>query len=105
MIREIIPDLVVDLRALPECAQDNAMGNLTGGRHMADMKTCAAGPQYARPGGPVESRQEEVAREYLQSTEEFDRKLGTPELLEGPMTKEMKSCGSRVPVPVAGAFA
>ena len=34
----IIPDFVVDLHALPECAQDTAMGNLTGGRHIADLK-------------------------------------------------------------------
>ena len=30
------PDLVVNLHALPECAQSISMGNLTGGRHMAD---------------------------------------------------------------------
>ena len=48
MTQAITPDLVVDLRALPECAQDIAMGNLTGGRHMADLETLAGGPQYAR---------------------------------------------------------
>ena len=46
--------------------------------------------QYARPGSPVEARQEEVAREYLQRAEEFDRKLDIPEGVEGPMTKEVK---------------
>ena len=35
----------------------------------------------------------------------FDRKLGTPEDVKGPMTKEVKSCGSRALVPVIGAFA
>ena len=53
MIQAIISDLVVDLRALPECAQDIAMGNLTGGRHMADLKTLAGDEvvrlQGARP--------------------------------------------------------
>ena len=33
----IIPDLVVDLHALPECAQGISMENLTGGRYMADL--------------------------------------------------------------------
>ena len=37
---------------------------------MADLKTLAGGAQYARPGSPVEARQEEVAREYLQRAEE-----------------------------------
>ena len=37
----IIPDLGMDLRALPECAQDIAIGNLTGDRHMTDLKTLA----------------------------------------------------------------
>ena len=63
MIQAIIPDLVVDLRALPECALDIAAGNLAGNRHLADLKTLAGGDQYARPGSPVEARQEEVARE------------------------------------------
>ena len=82
---------MVDLRALPECAQDTAMGNLTGGRHKADLKTLAGGFKYARPGSPVEARLEEVAREHIQSTEEFNRKLGTPEGAKGPMTKKVKS--------------
>ena len=46
-----------------------------GGRHTADAKTMAPGPQYAQPGSPAEARQEEVARGYLQCAEEFDRKL------------------------------
>ena len=50
VIQAIISDLVVDLRALPECAQDIATGNLTGDRHLADLKTLAGGAQYARPG-------------------------------------------------------
>ena len=62
VIQAIIPDLVVDLRALPEYAKDIAMGNLAGGRHIADLKTLAGGGHYARPGSPVEARQEEVAR-------------------------------------------
>jgi len=61
----IIPDLVVDLHALPECVQDMVMGKLAEGRHMADAETLAPGPQYARLGSPVEARQEEVARRYL----------------------------------------
>ena len=73
--------------------------------HLADLKTVAGGAQYERPGSPVEAHQEEVAREYLQRTEELDRKLGPPEGVEGPITKEMKLCGSRVLVPVIGAFA
>ena len=81
------------------------MGNLTGGRHMADLGTFAGDPQYTRPGSPVEARQEEVAREYLQRAEEFDRKPGTPDGVEGPMTKGMKPCGSRLLVPVIGTFA
>ena len=36
---------------------------------------------------------------------EFDRKPDTPEGVEGPMAKEMKSRGSMVPVPVISAFA
>jgi hypothetical protein len=39
VIQAIIPGPVVDLRALPGCAQDTTMGNLTGGRHMADLET------------------------------------------------------------------
>ena len=60
---------------------------------------------YARPGSPVEARQEEVVREYLQRAEEVDRKLGTVAGTEGPMAKEVKSYGSKVSVPVIGAFA
>lgn len=76
VIRAIAPDPVVDLRTLPGYAQEIPMGNLTGGRHMTDLGTLAGGPQYARPWGPVEARQEKVAREYLQRTEELDRKPG-----------------------------
>ena len=65
----------------------------------------AGGDHYARPGSPVEARQEEVARGYLQRAGEFDRKLGTPGGAEGPMTKEVKSYGPRILVPVIGAFA
>jgi len=72
---------------------------------MADLKTLAGCPQYVRPGSPAEARQEGVTREYLQRTGEFGRRPGTPEGAEGPMAKVMKSCGSRVPVPVIGAFA
>ena len=54
--------------------------------------------------GPVEARQEEVARGYLQRAEEVDRKPGTSEGAEGPMTKGVKPCGSRVLVPVFGVF-
>ena len=61
MIQAAIPDLVVDLRALPECAQDTATGNPTGDRHLADLKTMAGGTQYARPGSPVEARLKDVA--------------------------------------------
>ena len=86
----------MDLRALPEYAQDIAM---------VDLAAFAGAPQCARPGGPVEAHQEEVAREYLQRAEEFDRKVGTPGGVEGPMTKKMKSYGSRVLVPVIAAFA
>ena len=101
-----IPDLVVDLRALPEFLQDMAMGDLTGGRHTtdADAKTLAPGPQYAQPGTLAEARQEEVAGEYLQRAEEFDRKPGTPEGVKGPMTKNTKFYVSIVPVPAIGAF-
>ena len=64
--------------------------------------------RYARPGKPgrgAEARQEEVVREYLKRAEEFDRKLGTPEGAEGPMTKEVKPYCPRVLVPAIGAFA
>ena len=105
VIQAIIPNPVVDLRALAECVQDMAMANLAGGRHMAGARTMAPGPLYARHGSPVTTRQEEVAREYLQRAGELDRKLGTPEGAEGPMTKEMKSHGSRVLVLAIGAFA
>ena len=74
MIQAIIPDLVVGLCALHEFAT----GDLTGDMHLADLRTMAGGGQYARPGSPVEARQEEVAREYLQRAEELDRKLDTP---------------------------
>ena len=60
-IQPTTPDSVVDLRALAECVQDMAMGNLAGGRHMADVKTLAPGPKYARPGSAVEASQKEVA--------------------------------------------
>ena len=105
MTQTTIPNLVVPPRVLPRCAQDITIGNLMGGRHMADLKTLAGGPHYARSGKPVEARQEEVARGHLQPAEELDRKPSTPEGAGGPMTKEMKPCGSRVPVPVIGAFA
>ena len=72
---------------------------------MVGAKTLASGPHYARPGSPAEARQEEVARDYPQRAGENDRKPGTPEDAEGPMTKEMTSHGSRVLVPVVGAFA
>ena len=61
--------------------------------------------QYARSGSPAEALRTEAVRDYLQRADEFDRKLGTSKGAEGPMTKEMKSYGSRVPVPVIGAFA
>ena len=61
--KTIISDPVVDLRALPGCAKGISMGNLTGGMHMADLKTLAGGAQCARPGSPVEASQEEDARE------------------------------------------
>ena len=32
----------------------------------------------------------EITRECLQRAEDIDRKLGTPEGVEGPMTKEIK---------------
>ena len=67
---------------------------------MVDAKTLTPGPQYARPGSPIEARQEEVARENPQRAEEFDRQLGTPEGVEGPMTREMNSYGPRALVPV-----
>ena len=79
MIQATTLGLVVDLRALPGCAQDIATGNLTGNMHLTDLKTLAGGTQYARPGSPVEARQEEVALGNLQRAEEFDRGLGTPE--------------------------
>ena len=73
---------------------------------MADLKTLPRGTQYARPGSPVEARQDKIAREYPQRAEELDRKTGTPEKgAEGPMVKEVKSYGWRVPAPVIGAFA
>ena len=105
MIKAITPGPVVDLHELLECAQDIATGTLTGDRHLAGLKALAGGTQYTRPGSPSEARQEEVAREHLQHAEEFNCKPGTPEGAEGPMTKEVKLCGSRVPVPVIGAFA
>ena len=71
---------------------------------MADAKTSAPDPQYARPGSPVEARQKEVAREHLQRGEELGRIMGTPEGTEGPMTKGVKSGGSRVLAAVVGAF-
>ena len=51
VIQATIPDFVVDLRALPECAQDIATGNLTGGRHLADLETSAREPGRSPPGG------------------------------------------------------
>ena len=65
MTQATIPGLVVDLGALPECAQDIATGNLTGDMHLADLETLAGGTQHGRPGSPVEARREEVAREHL----------------------------------------
>ena len=56
-----IPGPVVDLRALPECAQYIATGSSTGEMHLADLMTLAGGTHYARPGNPVEARQEEVS--------------------------------------------
>jgi len=60
---------------------------------------------HGGPGRTVEARKGEVARGYLHRAGELDRKPGTPEGPEGPMTKEVKSYGSRVLVPVIGAFA
>jgi len=57
---------VVDLRALAECVQDMAMGNLAGARRMVDAKALAPGLQYSRPGSAAEARHKEVAEEYLQ---------------------------------------
>ena len=71
--------------------------NLTGGWHMADLGALATGPQYARPGSPVEARKT--------AAREFGRKLGTPGGIEGPMTGEVRPNGSKVPVPVTGASA
>ena len=82
-----------------------ALGNLAGERHMVGAKTLAPAPRCMQPGSAVEARQKEVARECLQRAGEPDRRPGTPERAEGPMTKDMKSHGSRVPVPVIGAFA
>ena len=62
--------------------------------HAGGRETSASGPQYARPGSPVGACQKEVAREHSQRAEELGRKLSTPEGAEGPMTKEMKPCGS-----------
>ena len=80
MIQATIPDLVVDLCAMAECVQDMAIENLAGGRHKADAKTLTpSGPQYVRPGSPVEAGQKKVARENLQRAKKLDRELGTTE--------------------------
>ena len=72
---------------------------------MADAKALEPGLQSTRPGSPDEAHQEDVIPEYLQRAEELDRKPGTPEGAEGPMTKEIKPCGSRMLASVIGAFA
>jgi hypothetical protein len=72
---------------------------------MADAKNLAPGPQYARPGSPAGARQKVVAREYPQRAREVDRMLRTPEGVDESITREMKYCSSRVPVPVVGTSA
>ena len=43
-------------------------------------------------------------REYVMRGANIDRMLGIPEDVKGPMTKEMKPYGSKVLVPIVGAF-
>ena len=69
-----ISDLVVDLRALAECNQDMAMGNLAMGRHMAVARTLAP-PSTPGPS----ARQKKVARGHSQCAEESYRRLNSSE--------------------------
>ena len=95
---------MVDPHALAECVQDTAMGNLAGGRHMMGAKTLAPGPQYARPGSAVEAHQEEIARGHLKRAKSPTASWALPGLPR-PMFRGIRPCGSRVPVPIVGAFA
>ena len=81
------------------------MGKLAGGRHMADAETWPLAPSTHGPEARPRPARRKSAKSNAKRAREFDNKLGTPEGAGGPMTKEMKSCGSRVPVPVIGAVA
>ena len=61
VIKAAISDLVVDLCVLPGCVEGISMGNLTGGRHMADAKALAACPSTHGPGArPKPSRRKSL---------------------------------------------
>ena len=108
MLQKIIPDLVPDLRALPETFEDIDMGPLAGFMPMIYVKTLACNGSYQGSNvNPVETRQSRAAAEYIRRAKYIDAQLGTPAGEEGPMTAEMKTYGSppeQVPAPVVGAF-
>ena len=71
---------------------------------MADARTSAPAPQYARPGSAVEAHQEEIARGHLKRAKSPTASWALPGLPR-PMFRGIRPCGSRVPVPVVGASA
>ena len=63
MIQAIIPEIVVDLRALSKSAENLDTGELAQEVYFVHIKTRACCGWYAQRENPAEDRQEEVARD------------------------------------------
>ena len=107
---KIIPDLVVDGRAL-QCAFDGIGTRLFGGcETLIDVKTKTCDAKYpsaeAKVAAVVNTRATEANRDYLARARKLDAELGTPPETKGPFELELRTYGQdgRVIIPVVGAF-
>ena len=107
---KIIPDLVVDGRAL-QCAFDGIGTRLFGGcETLIDVKTKTCDAKYpsaeAKVAAVVNTRATKANRDYLARARKLDAELGTPPETNGPFELELRTYGQdgRVIIPVVGAF-
>jgi len=110
VLNKIIPDLIIDGRALLCLFDGIGVRLFSGCKTLVDVKTKTCDAKYPPAEGKVaavvDKRAREANKKYFTRARKLDAELGTPAETEGPFEKELRSYGKegRVIIPVVGAF-
>jgi len=110
VLNKIIPDLIIDGRALLCLFDGIGVRLFSGCKTLVDVKTKTCDAKYPPAEGKVaavvDKRAREANKKYFTRARKLDAELNTPAETEGPFEKELRSYGKegRVIIPVVGAF-